>query len=172
MNKNPEINNTQDSYMQYTVHKLCISSNDFVNLVDYINSTDKNTSTYILRYAWSDDYYCNDMSASGLDGKFLVSEQTVYLDFDIISLTFKGKDEKKTVIPVVSDPTDGFAGIQDTRPNQNLGDNIDQKLEDLIPDSASIIKKLAGAVIVITGLYLVYTLADSLFFTNNYRRRR
>ena len=172
MNKNPEINNTQDSYMQYTVHKLCISSNDFVNLVDYINSTDKNTSTYILRYAWSDDYYCNDMTAFGLDGKFLVAEETVYLDFKIISLTFKGEDEKITVIPVVSDPTDGFAGIQDTRPNQNLGDNIDQKLEDLIPDSASIIKKLAAAVIVITGLYLVYTLADSLFFTNNYRRRR
>lgn len=48
-----------------------------------------------------------------LDSKFLMAQENVYLDFYIISFTFKD-DETLTVIPVVSSPTDGYTPIKDT----------------------------------------------------------
>ena len=40
-----------------------------------------------------------------------MSWQTVYLDFDVISLTFTDENAVEVVIPVVSSPTDAIGGI-------------------------------------------------------------
>lgn len=50
----------------------------------------------------------NDYDAAQFD-EVLISE-TVYLDFDIISLTFKDEEGAETVLPVVSSPIDAIAG--------------------------------------------------------------
>ncbi len=50
----------------------------------------------------------NDYNAAEYD-EVLISE-TVYLDFDIISLTFKDEEGAETVLPVVSSPIDAIAG--------------------------------------------------------------
>ena len=53
-------------------------------------------------------YVENDYNAAEFD-EVLISE-TVYLDFDIISLTFKDEEENETVLPVVSSPIDVIGG--------------------------------------------------------------
>ena len=50
----------------------------------------------------------NNYDATQFD-EVLISE-TVYLDFDIISLTFKDEEGAETVLPVVSSPIDAIAG--------------------------------------------------------------
>ena len=66
------------------------------------------TTDYVAANARFDDVDVDAMSPE--DG--FVSQQTVFLDFDIISLTFRDKMEKDTVIGVVSDPVDMFSSIE------------------------------------------------------------
>ena len=69
----------------------------------------------MFRFATS-DYYSHDVNIIQIDGGFLgsdkqtegqayIAQESVFLDFDIIQLTFN-KDGDYTVIPVVSSPID------------------------------------------------------------------
>lgn len=141
------------------VDDLKVSSSDVEALDEfYTRKNAAGENTYLLRYAWTDDYYSNYLSADNLDGNFLMVEETVYLDFDIISLSFE-KNGKITVIPVVADPTDGFTGIQNTVPDHNLGDNVADKLNDLKDSLANWWKdsapKLLGLGILIVSIVLI-----------------
>lgn len=88
----------------------------------------KGNTTYLLRYAYADDYYCTEMTTSGtgVDGKVLAVQENVYLDFDILTLSFRSepKDGKSvpiiTKIPVVSDPTDGFTDVKNETPDHDI----------------------------------------------------
>lgn len=57
----------------------------------------------LLEYS-SDGYHATNHMNYTTDVS--IREQTVYLGFDIISLTFKGEDGTLTVLPVVADPID------------------------------------------------------------------
>ena len=86
---------------------------DFKNFVSESNS--KNESTYLFRfnlgkyqYAQVFDMTYGDIVATGIDG--YVYELNLFLDFDIIDITFM-KDGISTIIPVVSNPIDIISNI-------------------------------------------------------------
>ena len=69
----------------------------------------KGNRIILFRFA-NTDYYAAPAFRSGYSGSIndtdtYVAQQTVFLDFDIIDLTFN-KDGVYTVIPVVASPTD------------------------------------------------------------------
>lgn len=66
------------------------------------------TTDYYATNARFDKYTTNGMSSE--DG--FVSQQTVFLDFDIISLTFRDEMQNDTVIGVVANPVDMFSSIE------------------------------------------------------------
>ncbi len=87
---------------------LYVALNDVGHLRSLYNQTVANDETlFLFRFA-ATDYYSNTCVYEA-DGKTLndakVAQETVFLDFDIISLTFY-KNGVSTVIPVVSDPQD------------------------------------------------------------------
>lgn len=66
------------------------------------------TTDYYAANARFDKYTNNNVSSE--DG--FVSQQTVFLDFDIISLTFRDEMQNDTVIGVVANPVDIFSSIE------------------------------------------------------------
>ena len=108
----------------------------------YTQSSLRGDNVYLLRYAYADNYLTLDTDSDELkawdyanneeiDCNLLMAQANVYLDFDIIHMSFM--DEYGiTIIPVVSDPTDGFVNIVDTTPsNDTLGEQFDKLLTDL-----------------------------------------
>ncbi len=70
----------------------------------------------LFRFAQTDYYACNayfdseeNKNFTGNDG--YVVQETVFLDFDIISLTFRNDKAEETVIGVVADPIDIINGL-------------------------------------------------------------
>ncbi len=63
-------------------------------------------------YYSSEAYFDKDGDVSGPTNNGYVAQETVFLDFDIISLTFRNEGGIETVIPVVSDPTDIINGLE------------------------------------------------------------
>ena len=80
----------------------------------------------LLRFAVT-DYYCSsayfddiDESFEGIDG--YVAKQTVFLNFDVVSLSFKTKDDGNNlvVIPVVADPINVIPSLIPPPVNEEL----------------------------------------------------
>ncbi len=140
--------------------KYLVSVNDITAFCNYCSDAARNDeNVYLLRYAKSDDYYCLNMTSS-LDGNIMLVQENVYLDFDIISLSFE-KDGKITVIPVVSDLTDGFTGIENVTPlppDEAISEYF-QNLKNWWQDSAP---KLVGLLILIVSIILLGWLAISV----------
>ena len=103
-------------------NEFLISYNDVTAFREYVyDSTRQDKSVYLLRYAASDDYYNLMLSCTFSAEEFydiLMVQQTVYLDFDVIDLSFRDSNNKVTVIPVVSNPTDNFTGIENVIPDE------------------------------------------------------
>ncbi len=118
--------------------------NDFV-----LNSSKNNESTYVLRYSLTDyftygllDYRYGDLSAIGRDG--YVSKQSIFLDFDIISLTFE-KEGNKKIIPAISNPLDI---VSDTTKPENPS-------KDFLYALIEFLKIVAGVVLIIILIILL-----------------
>lgn len=97
---------------------LLISENDLSDFKDYYNAAKKeNKTTFLFRYAVT-DYFAGSVdiddgqSSSGLliKDKAYMAKETVFMDFDIIQLTFN-LDGVYTVIPVVANPIDIVGAI-------------------------------------------------------------
>lgn len=97
---------------------LLISENDLSDFKDYYNAAKKeNKTTFLFRYAVT-DYFAGNVdiddkqSSSGLliKDKAYMAKETVFMDFDIIQLTFN-RDGVYTVIPVVANPIDIVGAI-------------------------------------------------------------
>ncbi len=108
------------------VNKYYININDVSKFKSYASRARMNDEKVILfRFATS-DYYCAELFLQkGLNGtqktgQAYLAQESVFLNFDIIQLTFLNKD-KYTVIPVVSSPIDIVDGI--TPPTSIKNDN-------------------------------------------------
>lgn len=150
--------------------KYLVSVNDITAFRDYCSDAARNSeNVYLLRYAISDDYHCLEMEKSNLDGNIMLVQENVYLDFDIITLSFE-KNGNITVIPVASDPSDGFTDIENVTPlppNEAVGEYIDKNfggLKSWWQDSAP---KLLGLGILIIGIifaaFIIIATSDSIF---------
>ena len=99
---------------------LLIQDRYKTDLLEFYNSSLlKGEKTYILRYAFADNYFSRDLEGEGIEGDFLMAEGNAYLNFDIIQMTFKNSDGVATVIPVSSAPSDGVFDVIDTTPNKD-----------------------------------------------------
>ncbi len=85
---------------------------------DCIAMLDAGTVPVLFRFART-DYYNSPCRVDDVDGSGLspedgyVSQETVFLNFDVISLSFLNNDgETLTVVPVVSNPIDVIAGLE------------------------------------------------------------
>ena len=143
-----------------TSENLYISSDDVSDLKKYFTNAKANGErTYLLRYAYSDDYYSLGLTTAGelVGCDVLLAQENVYLDFDIITLSFRDKDVI-TVVPVVADPIDGFTGIENTTPDPNFS-IIDIPEFDWIKLLFGII---AGAAVLYVAFYL-FNNKDKIF---------
>ena len=100
--KSSDLTGSDDSIAQ----KLLVNKEDISKIKSYYNSeTKKGNKVILFRFA-DTDYYCTEARRYG-DGNVdsYIAQQTVFLDFDIIELTFN-KEGEYHVIPAVSSPTD------------------------------------------------------------------
>lgn len=116
----------------------------------------KKQAVYLFRFDidtyFTTDLYCKDYGKCGY-----VAQEPVYLDFDIISLTYE-KDGVETVIPVVSDPIDVVAGLQPSKDPINI--DFDGMFSDML---TKILTILFGIVAVICFVLLVVGMLKYLF---------
>ncbi len=97
--------------------KLYVHSGDFDEFENFYNANKSTKNVFLLRFAVT-DYYSN--MADVWDGGFFssrddestyIARETIFLDFDIIELTFL-RDTTETIIPVVASPIDVVGGIE------------------------------------------------------------
>ena len=94
---------------------LLVNEDDVTDLrAFYEIETLKGNRVILFRFATT-DYYCAPCFRTGMSGTIYntdtyIAQETVFLDFDIIELTFN-KDGVYHVIPVVSSPTDIINGF-------------------------------------------------------------
>lgn len=102
---------------------LYVAQNDVGELREaYSDALSNNETLFLFRFAATD--YFSDHAYYSAGGEILegskIAQETVFLDFDIISLTFY-KNGVSTVIPVVSDPEDVVSDLT----NPILDDKMD-----------------------------------------------
>ena len=106
--------------------RLFINDQDYSDFKTFYNTNNEKNDVFLLRFAVT-DYYANMQYVQDLS-KFVpdlerestyLAEETVFLNFDIIELTFKLEDGKETVLGVVADPIDIIAGIDPPRVTDN-----------------------------------------------------
>ena len=134
---------------------------DKQKVFDYcIDELDKGNHPILFRFAKT-EYYANsakfDLDGNGMskyDG--YVAQETVFLGFDVISLTFR-KDTVDTVIGVVSNPIDIINGFT---PPADLPMPKDKNSLSGCMDS---VKKVFSVVVIAIGLTLLVKLLIALF---------
>lgn len=97
---------------------LLIDTDCYSEVYDFAKtSIDKGEHPILFRYATTDFYqqncvfdYRDNPLVSNYDG--YIAQETVFLNFDLIDLTFRGDKNKETVIGCVMDPVDIFNGIK------------------------------------------------------------
>ena len=88
-----------------------VAEEDVANFKNHLKTHSDNYKTYLFRFDVS-TYFSSELWVENyMDTCGYQVSQTVFLDFDIISLTYE-KAGVKTVIPVVSSPIDIIAGIE------------------------------------------------------------
>lgn len=105
-----------DNIVGKTASDLYINDNDYGDFKSSFNSNlASNKSTFIFRFSSSKyfadqvcDYHYGDLAYEGVDG--FVASESVYLDFDILSLTFS-KEGVFHEMAVVMSPIDVIADI-------------------------------------------------------------
>ena len=104
--------------------KYLVNKDDAQSVLDYCKESIENEGKAVLfRFAVTDYYsstarfeYVGNILPSSDDG--YVAQETVFLNFDVISLTFRGEKGVDVVIPVVADPIDIINGL-DAPPGLN-----------------------------------------------------
>ena len=106
-----------------------ISNKYFVNICDVpafredlLEASLSGHYVYMLRFA-ATEYVCEewdvfDFDSYAFEGTATRTQEAVFFDFDIISMTFK-KGEKITVLPVSSDSTDIIGSVGDLAPEDD-----------------------------------------------------
>ena len=138
-----------------------VNDTDKQKVYDYcIDELDKGNHPILFRFAKTEYYACSakfDLDGNGMsqyDG--YVAQETVFLGFDVISLTFR-KDTVDTVIGVVSHPIDIINGFT---PPVDLPVPKDKNSLSGCMDS---VKKVFSVVVIAIGLTLLVKLLIALF---------
>ena len=109
--------------------------------------------------------------ASGVSevGNAFAAEENVFLNFDVLSLTFKNDDGDYRIFPVVNDPIDIISGIIGPEEQPTFGDEAEDLLEDLAEkikqffSKSSDVFKIIGIVLAVVAVVVVIVLLIKLF---------
>ncbi len=113
-----KVSNAKDFAKKYYLNEDdCVSTDDKKGIYDWCkDELAAGNYPVLFRFAKTDytvydAYFDNEdnKAFTGLDG--YVSQETVFFDFDIISLTFRDDNSNDTVIGVVADPIDIINGL-------------------------------------------------------------
>jgi hypothetical protein len=119
-----DVAGTTTSARQTISDTLCVNYSDVKDLQNFYNENKDDSKIVMLRFAVSDYYACSMKISYGelptifadkaIDGQAYIAQESVFLDFDVIQLTFNN-GEVSTIIPAVSNPIDIVNAI--TPPN-------------------------------------------------------
>ena len=102
-------------------------------------------------------------------GNAFAAEENVFLNFDVLSLTFKNDDGDYRIFPVVNDPIDIISGIIGPEEQPTFGDEAEDLLEDLAEkikqffSKSSDVFKIIGIVLAVVAVVVVIVLLIKLF---------
>jgi len=148
--------------------KYYICETDAEEFVSYVNENTVGKTTYLMRFAVT-DYYCSDIAiaqkGSGNDiaagnGNFYF-EKEIFLNFDILSLTWENKNGVRTVLPVKANPIN-ITGTPSTpvdkddifdRFQNTFGGGVDRDLD--LGDLKKLLQILLVLVVVILIVVLI-----------------
>ena len=130
-----------------------------------ISSELEGKSVFVFRYAVS-DYWARDFSfyndngaaAAIQNGMYRLCQNMCYLDFDIITLTFKNDAGTETILPVVMSPIDIFLSAP---PAINTGVDLSGFMDML----KKIFKIILGVIVGVLVIVAIFALL-SIFFSN------
>ena len=156
---------------EYNAKHLFVSDEDYDNLESYVQSLDTAfESVFLMRYALR-DYYISDVYVAqkgsgndiGFDNGNYYFEKNIFLDFDILSLTWEDEHGGIKVIPVTASPID-HVGTVTKPPQTGIGATLNEwgdtwdKIFDFL-SSLSWISILLGVVL----LFLLIRLFPNFF---------
>jgi hypothetical protein len=132
-------------------------ADDGVSILEYCKEEIKNNGKVVLFRFATTDYYSSTArfekigngGMSDYDG--YVAQETVFLNFDVISLTFRGAEGADVVIPCVADPIDIINGV-DAPPDLNTEED----------KWALLVRLIVGALIIITIIIVLLNAFPSL----------
>lgn len=147
-----------DTYLVKADEKIKIEETDEeLSLLEYCKEEIKNNGKVVLfRFALT-DYYASTAKFEYLDNFFgsdndgYVAQETVFLNFDIISLTFRGTEGADVVIPCVADPIDIINGVE-APPDLNTEED----------KWALLVRLIVGALIIVTIIIVLLNAFPSL----------
>lgn len=134
-----------------------VNENDVEEFKSYVREQDLlNKTVYLFRFD-VDTYISHELLFDDISVCGYVAQEPVYLDFDIISLTYE-KAGVQTVLPVVSNPIDIIAGVE---PPANILIDIDGAISSVLVSVFTLILSIVAIVvfvwIFIRGLKYVFT---------------
>ena len=144
--------------------KYFIGENDVDYFCDFVENSKDSETTFIIRFAVT-DYYCDDIyichenSSLGVDynnGNYYFRDE-IFLDFDILSLTWKNKNGVRTVIPVKATSINIVGNVTPPHEdNDNFGKNDDPGLWDCLTSIADLRWQvlMIGFVVIIVVIFM------------------
>ena len=102
-------------------------------------------------------------------GNAFAAEENVFLNFDVLSLTFKNDDGDYRIFPVVNDPIDIISGIIGPEEQPTFGDEAEDLFEDFAEkikqffSKSSDVFKIIGIVLAVVAVVVVIVLLVKLF---------
>lgn len=122
---------------------------------------------YDARFAQA--YYEGAPNATEVGNAF-VAQENVFLNFDVLSLTFKNDDGAYRIIPVINDPIDIISGIVGPVEPPTMGEEVgdwwqefSQKIKDFFKNGWEDIGKIIGIVVAVVVVVFVIWLVIKLF---------
>ena len=103
------------------------------------------------------------------DTNAFIAEENVFLNFDVLSLTFKNDDGDYRIFPVVNDPIDIISGIIGPEEQPTFGDEAEDFFEDFAEkikqffSKSSDVFKIIGIVLAVVAVVVVIVLLIKLF---------
>lgn len=104
------------------------------------------------------------------DVQAFYAEENVFLNFDVLSLTFKNDDGDYRIFPVINDPIDIISGIVGPTEPPTMGEEVgdwwqelSQKIKDFFLNGWEDIGKIIGIVVAVVVVVFVIWLVIKLF---------
>lgn len=154
---------------------LLINSSDAKAFKEFYNSAKGKVNperTILFRFAKTDYKTTRGYTMKYLSGSdkidtttekdAMITSQSIFLNFDILKLTFLDADGKYTAIPVVSDPTNI---INDVSPRPESQDGWLDKLLNTVRDFFEMVGRVLGFVgVLLLGLGIIFGLIIAITF--------